>query len=56
MDASFDAKEWVNAAFRQQREPGVSLDVSNPVSVLILVCTLYRTDYLLIAQHSQTQY
>ncbi|KAL8588662.1 hypothetical protein ACOMHN_001979 [Nucella lapillus] len=26
MDASFDAKDWVNAAFRQQREPAVSLD------------------------------
>ncbi|XP_076469947.1 conserved oligomeric Golgi complex subunit 7-like isoform X2 [Babylonia areolata] len=26
MDASFDAKDWVNTAFRQHKEPGVSLD------------------------------
>lgn len=29
MDANFDAKEWVNSAFRNHKDSGVSKDVSN---------------------------
>ena len=28
MDDNFDAKEWINAAFKNQKEAGTSKDVS----------------------------
>ncbi|KAK7454688.1 hypothetical protein BaRGS_00039554, partial [Batillaria attramentaria] len=47
MDASFDAKEWVNAAFRQQREPGVNLDQHATTMVMKLQMFIQEVNNIL---------
>ncbi|KAK7114475.1 conserved oligomeric Golgi complex subunit 7-like [Littorina saxatilis] len=47
MDADFDAKEWVNGAFRQQREPGVSLDQNATTMVMKLQMFIQEVNNIL---------
>ncbi|XP_025115675.1 conserved oligomeric Golgi complex subunit 7-like [Pomacea canaliculata] len=47
MDDNFDAKEWVNSAFRCQREPGVSLDQHATTMVMKLQMLIQEVNNIL---------